>query len=231
MPASDIIKYLHEEPTTLVSETPDTDRPTEGAEASTPSVPLDALLNPQQEEEENVHRGYLAGTNLADTRFGLTTLRSPTAYVQPVLEAFGRSWWARCTPDGTVTTIDAADARKTLRAPSDTSVLVTADGPVDEERIAAVAGRDRRRTPPTLPALLEAAHVVCFPEPARDGADWRFFSASPMRDRLVAAFRAHPAENVRRFLLPYEHVRSESKFYFETWTLTDGSLPDYVEEV
>jgi hypothetical protein len=52
-----------------------------------------------------------------------------------------------------------------------------------------------------------------------------------MRDRLVAALRRHPTDTVRRFVLPYQRARSESKFYFETWQLTASPLPDYIEEV
>jgi hypothetical protein len=73
---------------------------------------------------------------------------------------------------------------------------------------------------------------VFFPEPAHDGHDWSLFSAAPMRDRFVEALRNHSADETRRFVLPYQRARSESKFYFETWQLTEeGSLPDYVEEV
>jgi hypothetical protein len=97
--------------------------------------------------------------------------------------------------------------------------------------MAAVAGRARRRALPALRALLDAAHVAFFPEPAHDGHDWSIFSAAPMRDRLVAAFRAHPTDGVRRFVLPYQRARSESKFYFDRWQLTESPLPDYVEEV
>lgn len=182
-------------------------------------------------ETAQAYRGYLAGTNRATTRFGLTTLQEAEAYVQPVMEALGQSWWARCTPDGQVEPMEETAVRAVLRTPEETAVLVTADDPVDPERIAAVANRDRRRTPSTLPALLDVAHLVAFPESARDGLDWRFFCASPMRERLAHAFRAHPTDDVRRFFLPYENARTKSKFYFETWQLTEESLPNYVEEV
>ena len=51
----------------------------------------------------------------------------------------------------------------------------------------------------------------------------------PLRERLVAAFRRHPAPGVRRFVLPYRRARSEHTFYFERWTLDD--LPDWIEEL
>ena len=48
---------------------------------------------------------------------------------------------------------------------------------------------------------------------------------------LVGAFRDHSAEGTRRFLLPYHKARSESKFYFDTWQLTEPPLPSCIEEV
>jgi hypothetical protein len=227
----DVLKYFHEEPALLEPVTPDADPDARRREDRSDlpenvSVPLDDLL-----DTRDAYRGYLAGTNRADEQVGLTALRDPNAFVTPLQEALGRAWWGRCTTAGTVEGLDDDGVRAVLADPADTAVLVTADAPVAAERIAAVAGRARRRALPALRALLDAAHVAFFPEPAHDGHDWSFFSAAPMRDRLVAALRAHPTDRVRRFVLPYQRARSESKFYFDRWQLTGSPLPDYVEEV
>jgi hypothetical protein len=227
----DVLKYFHEEPALLEPVTPDADpdarrRTDRSAPPEDPSVPLEDLL-----DTRDAYRGYLAGTNHADDQVGLTALRSPDVYATPLVEALGRSWWGRGTAQHSVEALDQADVRRILRAPARTTVLVTANAPVDAERITAVAGRERRRTAEALRALLDTAHIVFFPEPAHDGHDWSFFSAAPMRDRLVAAFRDHPAPATRRFVLPYQNARSESKFYFDQWQLTDSPLPDYIEEV
>jgi hypothetical protein len=92
-------------------------------------------------------------------------------------------------------------------------------------------GSQRRYALPALRRLLESARVAFFPEPAHDGFDWSFFSAHPMREPLTSAFKQNPAEDVRRFVLPYQKARSESKFYFETWQLNEAALPEYIEEV
>ena len=229
-PPPDILKYFHEEPALLEPLTPDHDpdaRRQKGRTAHTegPSSPLEALL-----DTDEAYRGYLAGTDRADNRVGLTTL-APEAYVPSLLEAAGRAWWARSRDDGTVETLTPAAVRRVLQTPADTTVLVTAEAPVPAERITAAAGTARRRTIPALRALLDVAAVAFFPEPAHDGHDWSFFSADPMREDLLDAFRAHPVDGVRRFAVPYQKARSESKFYFETWQLTEPSLPDYIEEV
>jgi hypothetical protein len=227
----DILKYFHEEPALLEPVTPnrnpDARRRSDRLEMpNDPSVSLEDLL-----DTRDAYRGYLAGTNRTDDRVGLTTLRDADAYVSPLFGALGQAWWGRCTADGRVEPLAADAARRVLRAPSNTSVLVTAADAVADDQIAAVAGEARRRALRALRTLLDAAHVVFFPEPAHDGHDWSFFSATPMRERLVDAVRAHPADNTRRFVLPYQRARSESKFYFESWQLTEGSLPAYIEEV
>jgi len=230
-PPPDILKYFHQEPTLLEPVTPNHDPDARRREDRTPlpdevTVPIEDLLDTNE-----AYRGYLAGTNRADDQVGLTTLRTPAAYTVPLTAAFGEAWWGRCMPNGRAEPLDAEGARRVLRAPHETLVLVTAGAPVDAERMTAVAGRARRRALPALRRLLGAAHVVFFPEPAHDGHDWSVFSASPMRDRLAAALRTRPTDAVRRFILPYEHARSESKFYFEQWQLTGSPLPDYIEEV
>jgi hypothetical protein len=228
----DTLKYFHQEPVLIEPLTPDAD-PDARRRADRSPVP-DAVLEGGGDpfDTEEAHRGYLAGTNRADDRVGLTTLRSPEAYVDPMLDALGRDWWGRVGAAGAERGLSEATVRRLFRSPGQTAVLVTAPAPVETEGLAAVAKTDPRQALPALQSLLDAAHVVFFPEPAHDGHDWSFFSAHPMRDRLVAAFRAHPTDAVRRFVLPHEHARSESKFYFDTWQLTEPSpLPDYVEEV
>ena len=227
----DVLKYFHEEPALLEPVTPDAnpDARRRADRSDLPegvSVPLEDLL-----DTRDVYRGYLAGTHHAGDAVGLTTLRADAAYVPPVMTALGRSWWGRCTPQNTVEALRSERARDLLRSPARTTLLVTADAPVGTERITAVAGRAPRRVAAALRTLLDEAHVVFFPEPAHDGHDWGFFSASPLRDRLVDAFRTHPAPETRRFVLPYQKARSESKFYFDEWQLTASPLPDYIEEV
>lgn len=228
---SDVLKYFHEEPALLEPVTPDRDpdarrRDDRSELPNDPSVSLNELL-----DTRDAYRGYLAGTNHDDDRVGITSLSDPEAFARPILHGLGAAWWGRCTSDDRVESLTAEAAERVLRSPANTTVLATAAGPVPEERMMAVTGRARRRALASLRDLLDHAQIVFFPEPAHDGFDWSLFSASPMRDRLVAAFRAHPIETVRRFVIPYQKARSESKFYFDSWQLTESSLPDYIEEV
>lgn len=228
----DILKYVHQEPVLLEPLTPDADPDARqrADRSSPPDAPPGALEDPFDTEE--AYRGYLAGTNRADNCVGLTTLRTPDAYVRPVLDALGRAWWGRVGAAGTEETLTADEAQQTLRTPRRTAVLVTADAPVAPKRMIGVTEGDRHQSLAALRTLLDVAHVVFLPEPAHDGHDWSLWSAHPMQERLVAAFRSHPTDATRRFVLPHEHTRSESKFYFDTWQLTETSpLPDYIEEV
>jgi len=248
--ASDILKCFFEEPVLLEPTTPDQDpdarrreeRPARGPGASGPSLPIEALL-----QTDDYYRAYIAGTNLRTGDVGVTTLSDARLYADPLWEALGEAWWARAvdvptdeTNDeavsegvdgGAVEAIEAEAAREMLSHPEDTAVLVTAPAPVAAERIAAVVGTARRYVLRPLRALLDAGATTFFTEPAHDGVDWSIFAARPMRDRVVHALRQRPAPTARRFVLPYQKARSESKFYFETWQLTEPSLPDYIEEV
>lgn len=242
----DILKYFYEEPTLLEPVTPDThpdarrrsQRPAHGPGASGPSTPIEQLLR-----TDNYYRGYLAGTRTdgephPDTdRVGLTTLPDPAVYVEPIMETLGQNWWgqilrtdsAKETP--AVEHVTKAKVRAILAEPGTTDALVTSSVPLDLERVAAVAGTARRHVLEPLRDLLDAGAVVFFAEPAHDGHDWSFFSGQSMRHRLVEALRKRPAPSLRRFVLPYQKARSESKFYFETWQLKEPPLPEYIEEV
>jgi hypothetical protein len=240
----DILKYFYEEPALLEPVTPDrdpdarrrTERPDRGPGASGPSMPIEQLL-----QTDDYYRGYLAGTRTdgepnPDTDIvGLTTLPDADAYVTPLLDALGDAWWARIWIDDPghrhTESIDAETAARLLTDPGDTAALVTAPAALAPERVAAMVGTARRHALQPLRDVLDEGAVAFFPEPAHDGHDWSFFSASPMRDRLVDALRRHPHDGMRRFVLPYQKARSESKFYFETWQLKEPSLPDYIEEV
>jgi len=241
----DILKYFHEEPALLEPLTPDRDpdarnRRDRGArrdEADGDLMPIDDLLDTTE-----AYRGYLAGTSLSRDTVGLTTLNRPSVYVEPILTTLGRSWWGRARQDGSTEALTEEAVREILREPRDTTVVVTADAPIAAERITAAAGTARRHALPALRDLLTDAAAVLFPEPAHDGHDWSFFAARPVRERFVAALRKHAEQEragasdsstsaVRRFVVPYQKARSESKFYFETWQLTEPSLPDYIVEV
>ena len=220
----EIIKYFYEEPASLEALAPDLDP--DARRRDTPARPLGAWL-----DAPRYYRGYIAGTDLATGRVGLTALALADAFVDPLLEELGKTLWMRSTRDGTAEALDEAAARRLLADPSETTALVCADVPLPEPDVAAVAGAERRYAVPALRRLLETRScVVFFPEPAHHGHDWSFFAARPLREALTEAFRRHPQAGVRRFVVPFRRARSEHKFYFETWQL-DQPLPDYIVEV
>lgn len=212
-----IIKYFYEEPVHLEALSAETDP--DARRRAAPELSLDALLNPTA-----YYRGYLAGS--AGDRVGLTAIAEPGAFAAPLLDMLGGLRWTVVQAGETV---EADDPGAVLRNPSAVAVLAGAAGDMDGADLRTVATVERRYAIPALRRLLDAGATVLFPEPAHDGWDWSLFRLEPMKDRLVAAFRAHPVEGVRRFVLPYQQARSEHKFYFERWAL--NTLPDYVEEV
>jgi len=219
---TDIVKYFHEEPVHLEALSAESDP--DARRRAAPEMPLDALLSPT-----DYYRGYLAGSRVFDDgeQIGLTAIAQPEAFVDPLLDVFGGRRWTAAGLGAEVGDID--DPAAAWRDPSALAVLVGAEGAVSPDDLRAVATTERRYAIPSLQRLLAASHVVAFPEPAHDGWDWSLFAPTPLRDRLVAAFRRHSAEGVRRFVLPYQQARSEHKCYFERRTLED--LPAYVEEI
>ncbi len=205
-----------------------TSKPSRPRPTPTPvAAPRPSTTSPRSSARRPYYRAYLAGTDLAADRTGLTAIAQPKAFVTPLLDVFTGSVWTRADRAGAVTVIE--DAESVWRDPAETAVLVAASGPVDADALAAVASVERRYGIPSLKRLLAEAEVVAFPEPAHDGWDWSLFAAAPLREQLVAAFRRHPAVGVRRFALPYREARSEHKFYFERWQL--DALPAHIEEL
>lgn len=219
---TDIVKYFHEEPVHLEALSAESDP--DARRRAAPEMPLDALLRPTE-----YYRGYLAGSRIADDgeQVGLTAIEQSEAFVDPLLDVFGGLRWTAVRQGAEIGQVE--DPAAALRDPSALAVLVGAEGAVSPNDLRAVAETERRYAIPALRRLLEAARIVAFPEPAHDGWDWSLFAPVPLRERLVAAFRRHPAEGARRFVLPYQQARSEHKFYFERWTL--DALPNYVEEI
>lgn len=219
----DILKYFYEEPTSLEVLTPALNP--DAKQHNRPLLSLEELLHAPR-----YYRAYWAGSNLAEDRVGLTALRQPAAFVDPLVDAFGELSWWQVSRAKAVQPVAEEDRAAVLAAPADVAALVaTPNAQPDTTDLIAVTAGSRRETLPALRTLLDAGAVVAFPEPAHHGFDWSFFSKTPLRERLTAALRARSYPNVRRFIVPFQRARSEQKFYFETWMLDD--LPNYIEEI
>ncbi|MDX1418981.1 MAG: hypothetical protein R3181_03350 [Rubricoccaceae bacterium] len=216
----DILKYFYEEPAALYPSAPE-------AVGDGGLRPLDALLGGAR-----LHRGYLAGTRLPDSpeaplRIGATALDAPRIWSLPLASLFEGFVWTRLGADGAVGTPAEDAVEAALRAPAGTAALAVAPAPIAAARLQPAVEGPRREA---VASFLEGeAHALFFPEPAHDGFDWSLFSVAPLRDRFVAALRAHPAPGARRLVLPYQRARGEHRFYFEQWQL--DPLPPFVEEV
>lgn len=167
-------------------------------------------------------RAYLAGTHLGGgrPRVGLTALEAPAAFTEPLLAwAAGRAW-TRLSSRARAEGIFDHEARAALADPTGTLLLALAPGPVPDDILATIALGDATLSAGALRTFLMAdpGAAILRPAPAHDGHDWSVDARSPLRARLVAAFRAVEAPaGVRRFVVP--HIRGEAKFYFEQWGL------------
>lgn len=226
----DVVKVFVEDPAALGG-----GAPPQAGNGDTPAPPgsPEAFLAALRAPASPFARAYLAGTRLGAAgeplRVGLTALGVPEAWADPLLTWAGERTWTRLTAGGRATEVLVREARAALAAPAGTLALALAWGPVPADILATVVLGDAALSADALRTLLRADEAVAFllPEPAHDGHDWSVVARSPLREDLVAAFRAHPAPGVRRFVLP--RVRSESRFYVEQWAL--DALPAGTEEV
>lgn len=212
----DILKYFYEEPASLEVLTPDLD-PDARRRAEPATSPEAWLAGPRY------YRGYLAGTNLASGRVGLTALAHPEAFVAPLLHWLAATHWARIVDDGQES-LGPDTVSDLLQHPTDTTALTWTPPRLSNKQPALIIPqgwmqKGQRHALPALLRMLDEARVVFFPEPAHHGYDWSFFSAHPMREALTDALRQYPHHQVRRFVLPYQQARSEHKFYFESHDL------------
>lgn len=219
----DLVKVFVEEPAAL------------GGGSPLPSAPppaddsFESFLAAMRAPASPYGRAYLAGTRLGGERpvVGLTAT-DPRAWAEPLMTWAGDRTWTRLAVGGRGTGILPAEARVALADPAQTLALAVGPGPIPDDILATVVlGEDYAAD--ALRTLLGADGTVAMfrPEPAHDGHDWTLVARSPLRETLVAAFRACPAPvGARRLVVP--RVRGEAKFYFEQWS---EALPNGAEEV
>lgn len=80
-----------------------------------------------------------------------------------------------------------------------------------------------------LANVLEGDDLVLYKEPAHHGFDLHLFSKENIYTSFFEQFKSMVSEQFRFFSINGKRVRSERKFYFETWTL--DRPPHGAEEV
>lgn len=80
-----------------------------------------------------------------------------------------------------------------------------------------------------LANVLEGDDLVLYKEPAHNGFDLHLFSKENIYTSFFEHFKSMVSEQFRFFSINGKRVRSERKFYFETWTL--DRPPHGAEEV
>lgn len=217
----DIIKIFHEETLALEPLSALTDADARRRAAASGSPPYARL--------------YLAGAQLREDapRLGLTALEAMPVLAEALTRLADDLSWTRLAAPllAEAQILNVEGARAALSAPAETPVLACATDTLPADRLAAVAGTDRRAAIPALRSLLNdhPEAVLFFPEPAHDGADWSLFAAQPLRDRLTRHVQEADLGRARLFIAPYRHARGEHAFYFEQWALDD--LPSWVTDL
>lgn len=212
----DIIKYFYEEPFHLEDLADDLDFDARRQEL--PTLPLNDFVR-----VPSYYRGYLAGTNLRENIVGLTAVSDKEAFIDGLKRATKDQIWTHISAQSQQNGLTHTDLGDALSNPDSTGVLVVSNHVLGPKDIPPELNRERRESMAALRGVLQHAVMVMFPEPAHHGNDWSIFSSKPIRKRLEQAIVESKAPETRFYSLPYQHARSEHKFYFEQYSLEEYS--------
>ena len=112
-------------------------------------------------------------------------------------------------------------------------VFLGGPGSMDDcsDELAVLLNSDRKQMEPELMTVLAKADLVLFPIRATDGFDLEIFSSSSIKEPIRILLGQNPSDEVRRFFLDTNRVRSEQKFHFDLWMLDEVGGLEWVEEV
>lgn len=216
----DIFKLIYEHDMrldTLRERRPDRDQP------DTQSS-LEAFLRP----DPTYSRFYITGTRLDRERFGLDTLEHYSRVVDALQQGLeGYTFYTE--EPGTLSTLrDVLD-----QVPVWSAVVLSREEQPDPELIRELSidseSNVGHRKEPLRTALLEK-HLVLYKERAHHGFDLHLFSKENIyRDLFFPLKTLTSTPSFRFFSINGRRIRSEKKFYFETWTL--DRPPHGAEEV
>lgn len=184
------------------------------------SQTLESFLKP----DPTYSKFYFTGTKIPGTQFGLNQL---DAYPQ-ILRAFQTSLAAyNCFLNNQKISLNEAIESAEI---GEAMILSEKDSiSWNSELLRIDSGSNAGHKKEPLAEILKTKDLVLYKEQAHHGFDLHLFSKENIYPAFFEAFQNLLTENFRFFSINGKRVRSERKFYFETWTL--DRPPHGVEEV
>lgn len=167
---------------------------------------------------------YFTGTVLPEQRFGVNKL----ANWPPVLASFKQALkeYRIYTQKG-ITNMEDALATAVVGEPILLTRSETANWNPDTLRVDSGSNVGHKKSP--LTDVLKTEDLVLYKEQAHHGFDLHLFSRQNIYPLFFKEFQKLVSKSFRYFSINGKRIRSEQKFYFETWTLERP--PHGVEEV
>jgi hypothetical protein len=167
---------------------------------------------------------YLSGTMLNDEKFGLSCLKSHLSVLEQIQNAFeGINIFNGTKTFDLISDLDSLPVGRPL------IVTKKEQNQWQHEELKLEADSNAGHKKEGLANVLSDGDMVLYKEPAHDGYDLHLFSQKNIYRDFFYRFQKMVNPEFRFFSMNGRRVRSERRFYFETWTLERP--PHGVEEV
>lgn len=172
---------------------------------------------------------YFTGTKLPDEQFGINEMESYSRFLNTFCGVLsGYKCFIGSEESDLAEAVEKADIGKTLILTREDENRWT-DLDLDLNNDSNVGHKKSE-----LAKVLESDDLVLYKENAHNGFDLHLFSRKNIYVRFFKPFQELLSDRFRFFSINGKKVRSERKFYFETWTLhrpphgAEEVLPDTV---
>lgn len=157
---------------------------------------------------------YITGTDLAKKKFGLNSLQNYLKVVNAVGESFGSK---NLFLNQDSVSFDQFLTRAAIGRP-----LIITDQPEnqwDTDKLKVHEGNNVGHIKSEIAEVLKSDDYLLYKEKAHHGFDLHLFSKKNIYETLFYPLQKLVGEHFRFFSINGKRIRSERKFYFETWTL------------
>jgi hypothetical protein len=167
---------------------------------------------------------YLTGTDLANKRFGLNCLENFSQVAKAIASALGgKSLLLNHKSVSFDRFLDQAEIGEPLIITDQTDVTR------DIEKLVINKDNNVGHIKSEIAEVLKSDDYILYKEKAHQGFDLHLFSKKNIYESLFYPLQKLVGSDFRFFSINGKRIRSERKFYFETWTL--NSPPHGAEEV
>lgn len=196
------------------------------SERNTGTIPSTELsIEDFMQPDPTYSKFYLTGTRLEDERFGLDALEQYPSILQRLEQIFEEEQFI--TEHGAGSSLEKALGQLSIGG----AVLITqkTDLSFNPAKLRVTDSSNVGHFKEELRDALEKELLVLYKEKAHHGFDLHLFSRDNIYEKLFYPMKELVSDSFRFFSINNKRIRSERKFYFETWTL--DRPPHGAEEV